>query len=795
MNQRLLILDDDPMISKTIVMIADSIGFESRSTTDPTEFFRLLASWQPSHIALDLVMPKMDGVQVMVKLAEQACRARIIITSGMSSRVLDAAGRSAAEHGLVIAGILSKPFTPTALRALLKKSGAGDAAVVIPGAAVPPQQADDELTPDALRQAISDHQLVLAYQPQVSSDECELAGFEALVRWQPPDRGMIMPDRFIPMAESCGLINDLTDQVFDIGLEWLARAVPCNDVEGAGITLSINISAAALTDRDFVEDALHACARHGVDPGRVILELTESSAMRDPTSTLDQLTRMRMKGFQLSIDDFGTGFSSMLQLARLPFSELKVDKSFVMNAMHSVESRVVIRSVVDLGNSLGLRTVAEGVEDAATLEFLEGIGCTVAQGYFISKPLPADKAASWAARRPTPATPVQAPPENELLEAVTSFQWGVAFITGIEEVDRQHKQLVDLINRFSQMLLDEGKVSMTAANRLFAELIDYTSYHFREEEALMAELGLDPRHTEFHHREHGRFIKEVTRMRESAGEGNIKAFQEVLAFLVHWLGYHILGVDQSMARQEVMIRQGSSPETAFMHELDQVAGSTEPLVRALHGLLQLIAQKNEELREHNRKLEARVAERTEALGAVNRQLAAIAMTDALTGIPNRRHAMTMIQRAWDDSRSGDTPLACLMIDADYLKPVNDEYGHDAGDEVIKSVANKLCDAARSDDIVCRLGGDEFIVIAPATPLDGALLLAEKLRSEVSDLRVPVGTGEWQGSISIGVAVLDEEMTRPEDLIKAADDGIYAAKGAGRNKIAVRGTVVQPTTDE
>lgn len=377
-------------------MIAESIGFKSRSTTDPAEFFRLLETWQPGHIALDLVMPEMDGVQVMVRLAEKSCSARIIITSGMGNRVLNAAGRSAAEHGLMIVGILSKPFTPMALRALLQKPETGRVAHVIPGVVTPPPQAGDELTPDELRQAISDQQLVLAYQPQVTAEGCELAGFEALVRWQHPVRGMIMPDHFITMAESCGLINDLTDRVFDIGLGWLARAFPCNDVEGAGITLSINISAAALNDRDFVEDALQACARHGVDPGRVILELTESSAMHDPTAALDQLTRMRMKGFQLSIDDFGTGFSSILQLARLPFSELKVDKSFVMSAMDSMESRAVIRSVVDLGNSLGLRTVAEGVEDAATLEFLKGIGCSVAQGYFISRPMPADKAASWA---------------------------------------------------------------------------------------------------------------------------------------------------------------------------------------------------------------------------------------------------------------------------------------------------------------------------------------------------------------------------------------------------------------
>src|SRR5690606_7193943 len=135
--------------------------------------------------------------------------------------------------------------------------------------------------------------------------------------------------------------------------------------------------------------------RHGLTPEHLVLELTETSAMQDPVASLDMLTRLRMKGFQLSIDDFGTGYSSMVQLVRLPFSEIKLDKSFVMTARKSQESRTVIKSIVDLGKSLGLKSTAEGIEDDETLSYLREIGCDAAQGYLIARPLAAEQAIRW----------------------------------------------------------------------------------------------------------------------------------------------------------------------------------------------------------------------------------------------------------------------------------------------------------------------------------------------------------------------------------------------------------------
>lgn len=400
-DRRLLILDDDPMTGETIQRIAEFAGLEVRFTPDPDRFFDLLHAWHPTHIALDLIMPTMDGMQVMARLAQLSCRAKIIITSGVGSRVLDAARRSAVEHGLDIAGVLAKPFSPLQLREMLL--GQISAAPPPPTVAIAPAE-PPEITLDDLHQALERREFVLAYQPKVLCTTGELAGVEALVRWVHPSYGLLPPGRFIPLAESCDLIDPITDQVIDQALAWFGPlcvgATQLSPTNRDRLMLSVNISARTLTNSALFDRVQERCQAHCVNPSRLIFELTETSAMDDPVASLDLLTRLRMVGFHLSIDDFGTGFSSMLQLVRLPFSEIKVDKSFVMTAMTSSESRTVVKFIVDLGHSLGLRCTAEGVEDAKTLDYLNQIGCDLAQGYHIARPLAGDDFWPWLASRP-----------------------------------------------------------------------------------------------------------------------------------------------------------------------------------------------------------------------------------------------------------------------------------------------------------------------------------------------------------------------------------------------------------
>ena len=396
---RLLVLDDDPQVGRMIEFIAQAAGFEARSLTGIHEFFATVENWQPTHIAVDLVMPDMDGVQVLSNLADLGCTARIIVTSGVGTRVLEAAGRSGDERGLDIAGVHAKPFSPKDLRSLLNQPRPS---VAPPGRRPAEVSAPQTPTAAELTAALAEGQIDLAYQPQVRCKSGRFCGVEALVRWDHPRLGELTADQFVSLAEQHGLIEKLTCTAVLRALDWFLASIPASlgassELEPAP-SLSVNVSALALRDQNFVERLSDRCRATGLDPTRLIFELTETTAMEDPVQSLDILTRLRMKGFQLSIDDFGTGYSSMLQLVRLPFSEIKIDKSFVMTAIRSSESLAVVRSIIELGRSLELRVVAEGVENEATLELLGHLGCEVAQGFHIARPARGAEVLAWLRR-------------------------------------------------------------------------------------------------------------------------------------------------------------------------------------------------------------------------------------------------------------------------------------------------------------------------------------------------------------------------------------------------------------
>ncbi len=390
-NRRILILDDDAAVGQTIQWTAESLGFEAAFVTHPEAFFDRLVEMSPDVVTIDLVMPGLDGVEIMRLLAERKFRANIVISSGMGTRVLDAAQRSALEHGLRIAGVLSKPICKQALRSLI---GEGSDCDQPPSIEKISSRKEVEVTKSDLQGALERHEFVLAYQPKIECRSGKTAGLEALVRWKRPSNEIVMPDNFIPVAEREGLIDALTLQIFDQSLQWFYQNFP-----DSNLIMSMNLSAKSLVDIYLADNLSDLCHRNRISPERVVLELTETSAMVDPILSLDLMTRFRVKGFQLSIDDFGTGYSSMVQLVRLPFSEIKVDKSFVMQAPQSRESRTVIKSIIDLGHSLGLVVTAEGVEEMDTLNYLNGLGCDLAQGYFIARPMPGEAARSWVEQR------------------------------------------------------------------------------------------------------------------------------------------------------------------------------------------------------------------------------------------------------------------------------------------------------------------------------------------------------------------------------------------------------------
>jgi diguanylate cyclase (GGDEF)-like protein len=258
---------------------------------------------------------------------------------------------------------------------------------------------DDDGTPDRLtligelRQALEYEELVLHYQPKIAVDSGGLLGVEALVRWQHPTRGLLPPGEFIPLAEGSTLIHRLTRLVFDMALRFARTSLD----QGLRLPIAVNVSARSLFDPNFPTDILERLAQAGVPAELLTIELTEGTIMAYPDLALDILARLRDMGVRLSVDDYGTGYSTMAYLKNLPVDELKIDRAFVMNLTSDHNDAVIVKSAMELGHNLGLSIVAEGVEDQATLVALKALGVDIAQGFHLGRPMPENALQLWIA--------------------------------------------------------------------------------------------------------------------------------------------------------------------------------------------------------------------------------------------------------------------------------------------------------------------------------------------------------------------------------------------------------------
>jgi len=243
----------------------------------------------------------------------------------------------------------------------------------------------------SLKLALDNNDLKLHYQPQVDLQRGTLSGCEALARWKHATHGWIPPDVFIPVAEKSELIDTLTYWSINAALrEWFRFCGPCSSA-----TIAINLSAKLLRSPEVVDLVRRAINIWGVEPGSMVLEVTESAMMTDPRASLHTLLALHEMGITLSIDDFGTGYSSLAYLKKLPVSELKIDKSFVQHMADNHQDRKIVQSVIDLSHNLDLRVVAEGIESQQILDMLIGMGCDYGQGYYIAKPMPIGEMPAW----------------------------------------------------------------------------------------------------------------------------------------------------------------------------------------------------------------------------------------------------------------------------------------------------------------------------------------------------------------------------------------------------------------
>jgi diguanylate cyclase (GGDEF)-like protein len=246
-----------------------------------------------------------------------------------------------------------------------------------------------------LRQAIDQRAITVAYQPKARLSDGIVVGVEALARWTHPEHGNVAPDEFIPLAERTGLIEDLT---FAVLLQALEQQRQWREL-GYDLVMAVNVSARVLLDADFPLKLRQAMSLTGASPARLTLELTESSVMDEPARVISLLGELSAFGITISIDDFGTGYSSLAYLQQLPARELKIDKSFVFPIATNEGAASIVRSVIDLARNLGLKVVAEGIEDQAAWDVLRDMGCDIAQGYFLSKPVAGELLSPWLAER------------------------------------------------------------------------------------------------------------------------------------------------------------------------------------------------------------------------------------------------------------------------------------------------------------------------------------------------------------------------------------------------------------
>lgn len=323
----------------------------------------------------DLQMPEMDGVQFVRHLARIGYRGDLVLVSGEDLRILQTVEKLAQAHQIRVLGTLTKPVAPAQLQPLLDK------AMIARDRRVRP--AGHSYAQQELERAIASGELVTHYQPQVSLASGALLGVEALVRWHHPRDGLVFPDSFIALAEEHGLIDALTHRVLAMALQQARQW------REAGLTLqmAVNISMDNLAALDFPDVVVQMAQESETALSSLVLEVTESRLMKDLRAPLDILTRLRLKRISLSIDDFGTGHSSLAQLRDIPFNELKLDRSFISGADKDPSLRAIVEATLAMAHQLGMKVVAEGVEDRADWDFLRALGCDVAQGYFIARPM------------------------------------------------------------------------------------------------------------------------------------------------------------------------------------------------------------------------------------------------------------------------------------------------------------------------------------------------------------------------------------------------------------------------
>lgn len=387
-EQSVLLVDDSLFQRELVSALLQAIGIHDiwHAQDGREALIRLQQHQGPLPLlVVDLEMPGMDGIELLQCLAEEKIHPNVIIASGREQALISTVEGMLQALGLPLLGSLAKPISGPQLHGLLAIQH-------------PPMRPASWLAPTThtptvqeLALAIREGHIVPYYQPKVALKSGYLIGYEVLARWQHEDSRLISPADFIPLASSSGLLRELTFKLLEQAL-----------LDTSGLTeaakplrMALNLDISLLAERSFAEQLIQCVQRAGGQPEQWILEITESALMHDPAVTLGSVCRLRLAGFGLSIDDYGTGFSTLQQLSRLPFTELKIDRTFVTEAQHNLRAEGVLRAAIETGRTLNLPCIAEGIESQAEAQLLERLGCFAGQGYLFSRPMAAGCLIDW----------------------------------------------------------------------------------------------------------------------------------------------------------------------------------------------------------------------------------------------------------------------------------------------------------------------------------------------------------------------------------------------------------------
>ena len=380
---QVLIVDDDPRVCRLIQNMACSEQFEYTDIVDPRRLKTVYEDLLPEKIFLDLSMPGMDGIEALTFLKDSGSTSHICLISGWSEKVLRSSCALGKKMGLNMSPPIHKPFRATEIRAFLKADQFTHTSV--PVSPILPRSRKFK---EELKHAIYNvGEIQPFYQPIVDLKTGEVDSLEALCRWHHPTRGILSPGDFLPLVEKYGLMKDLTYSLLKIILEDMA----CWDSMASRPNVSINLFPELLEEQSLPDVFMAHMKSAGIDPSRITIEITEQSNYGDSVQMMNVISRLRIAGFGLSLDDFGTGFASMEKVKEIPFTELKIDRSFVSDLLHDPDAKAIVKSSISLAQEIGIPTVAEGIENRETLSWLISNGCTRGQGYLLCPPGDFDK--------------------------------------------------------------------------------------------------------------------------------------------------------------------------------------------------------------------------------------------------------------------------------------------------------------------------------------------------------------------------------------------------------------------